>query len=108
MTIRGNKILGLPVRGVMATEPAASVGAVMGVVALVVSIVVQVGGGTIPPDVQDYADQYGALLVGAAIGLYSLVHGYITRSKVIAPATAAHMVEAVSEHPNRTASYVTV
>ena len=82
------QFMGLPTRGAMGEEPAFSVSGIMGIVAVVVGVVVQLTGITIPPDLQSFADQWGSTIVGLAIAVYTLVTGYFIRQRVVSPATA--------------------
>jgi len=86
--VRKTHFMGLPTTGAMGTEPAMSVTGIIGIISIVVGIVVQLTGWTVPPDVQDFFDQWGPTLVGLGLALYALISGWFVRQRVVSPATA--------------------
>jgi len=72
----------------MGTEPAMSVAGIMGIISIVVGLILQLTGWEVPRDIQDFFDAWGPTLVGIGVALFTLVSGYITRQRVVSPATA--------------------
>jgi hypothetical protein len=83
----------MPLTGAMATNPALTVGGIMAVVAFIFNFLVAQGIiGPPTPELQALFDEHGVAIAGAAIAAWGLIQGWITRNKVIAPATLARLV----------------
>lgn len=83
-------IFGLPVTGLMGTQPALSVGTVIAVVSFAVNFLIGQGVISAPtPELQAFFDEHGYALAVAAVSAIALVQGWITRNRVVSPATAA-------------------
>lgn len=88
--------MGLPTSGAFGTEPALSVAGIMGILAVVVGLVTQFTGLTVPPDLQAFLDTNGSAMVSLVIAAYVFITGYLTRQRVVAPATASAAVAAAA------------
>jgi hypothetical protein len=83
-------IFGLPITGLMGTNPAISVGAVIAAVSFVVNFLIGQGIIGVPtPELQAFFDEHGTTLAAAAVSALALVQGWVTRNRVVSPATAA-------------------
>lgn len=76
----------LPTDGSMGTEPALSVGAIMGAAGVIVYMLGSYGV-TISPEIRAFFDQNGGAIALLIIGLVPVVQGWLTRGKVYAPAS---------------------
>lgn len=80
--------IGLPTQGSMGKEPAMTVSTIMAIIGGAVAFGSQALGYELPPDVRQFADDWGPALAGAAIAAWALLQGRIIRGRVISPATA--------------------
>lgn len=81
-------IFGLPITGLMGTNPAVTVSTVMGLAGLAFTVLV--GQGVIQPptpELQGVFDEYGDDAAGAAVLVWFLINGWLTRNSVISPKT---------------------
>lgn len=91
-------IFGLPITGLMGTQPALSVGTVIAAVSFLVNFLIGQGVISPPtPELQAFFDEHGYALAVAAVSALALVQGWITRSRVVAPSTAASIAPQLVE-----------
>ncbi len=87
-SLRDGKIVGLPVTGLMGTQPAVTSASVMAAIYLVVTFLVTQGIlPPLPPELTAITDQYGEVVTTAFIVLV----GYIIKNRVPSPNTAARL-----------------
>lgn len=82
----------LPTSGAMGTEPALSVGTIMLVVTLIVGFLGASGVYTPSPEVRAWAEQYGLAAATIIVALWQFVQAWLTRNRVISPATMAGLL----------------
>ena len=90
-----NRIEGLPTTGIMGTAPTVAIGGIMGVAALILSFLQAAFGWSPPADLMPFFDAYGTQIVGAAVGVYTIVQAAITYFKVFSPRSAAEIAAGV-------------
>lgn len=81
----------LPTSGAMGKEPAISVGAIMGAAGVIVYMLGTYGV-TISPEIRAFFDQNGGAIALLIIGLVPVVQGWLTRTRVYAPASVQQLL----------------
>jgi hypothetical protein len=83
------KVEGLPTTGAMGKQPAVTVAGVMALLSIIIALIVQFTGVQVPPDLQQFGNEHGAVAVGLAIAAYQFIQGHIIKGRVFAPASLA-------------------
>jgi hypothetical protein len=82
------RFLGLPTRGLMGTEPALTIGGLVTFGTIIVAAAAAFLGWHMPGEWGVFFDTHGKTVGIFLIGALPIVQGWITRERVVSPATA--------------------
>lgn len=80
---------GLPTTGAMGTQPSTTVSNIMAIVSFIVLVVASQLGYSVPPEVQEFADDWGLEAAALAVAAWQFAQGKIIKGRVFAPASVA-------------------
>ena len=91
-TMVPHKIEGLPTTGIMGTAPTIGVGTIVSLASLILGLIAQFTGFTLPPDAQGFFDEWGVPVAGIVAAVLTSV---VTYGRVFSPRSAAEIKSGV-------------